>query len=52
MEGIGVGWGDIEHFFICYILFVWRVAFSGMMPLGTAGVDIIDSTKISNSDNN
>ena len=47
-----LGGGDIELSFICYILFLWRVAFSGTMPLGAAGVDIIDSTKISNSDNN
>ena len=44
--GWGDRWGDIELFFICYILFVWRVAFAGTMPLGTAEVDIIDSTKM------
>ena len=41
-----LGGGDIELFFICYILFVRRVAFFGTMSLGTAGVDIIDSTKM------
>ena len=47
MEGLGVGWvGEISNFFICYTSFVWRVAFAGIIPPRTAGVNIIDSSKM------
>jgi len=39
-------WGDIEVFFICYILFAWRLVFAGTVPPGTAEVDLIDITKM------
>ena len=40
-----MGGGDIELFHLLH-LFVWRVAFAGIMPPRTAGVDIIDSSKM------